>query len=95
MKKNYIIRRHKQIEPKGIKQLDLHEFRHHQVHNVVEDFILMTSEPVLKIITGNSNRMLELVVEVLCEYGFKYEYESWSNLGSIIAYEYQTMTKKI
>ena len=47
----------------------------------------MTSEPVFKIITGNSNTMLELVVEVLCDYGFKYEYANWSNLGAITAYE--------
>jgi hypothetical protein len=47
----------------------------------------MTSEPMLKIIVGNSNRMLELVRKVLCEYDFEYEYESWSNLGSIIVYE--------
>ena len=77
------------------RELDLHGVKHHQVYDVVEDFILLTSEPIFKIIIGNSNRMLELVVEVLCEYGFKYEYESWSNLGSIITYEYQTMTEKI
>ena len=89
MKMNRIIRRHKQIEPKrcGIKSLDLHGVRHCQVHDVVEDFILMTPDPVFKVITGNSSTMLELVVEVLCDYGFKYEYETWSNLGAVIAYE--------
>ena len=89
MKMNRVIGRHKQIKPKrcGIGSLDLHGVRHYQVHDVVEDFILTTSEPVFKIITGNSNMMLELVVEVLCDYSFKYEYESWSNLGAITAYE--------
>ena len=70
-----------------MKELDLHGVKHQQVHRIVEDFILTTSEPMLKIIVGNSNRMLELVRKVLCEYGFEYEYESWSNLGSIIVYE--------
>lgn len=69
-----------------MKELDLHGVRHNQVHNLVEDFILKSSSPVLKIITGNSNRMLELVREVLCEYGFKYEYEHWFNLGAIVVF---------
>ena len=89
MRMNRIIRRHKKIEPKrfGIKSLDLHGVMHYQAHDVIEDFILMTPDPVFKIITGNSNTMLELVVEVLRDYSFKYEYESWSNLGAITAYE--------
>ena len=71
----------------GNRELDLHGVRHHQVYDVVEDFILLTSEPIFKIIIGNSNRMLELVAEVLYDYGFKYQYESWSNLGAIVVYE--------
>jgi len=47
----------------------------------------MTSDPIVKIITGNSNRMLELVKEVLGKYSLKYDYETWSNLGAIVAYE--------
>jgi hypothetical protein len=76
---------------KGVRDrmqvLDLHGVKHHQVNDIVEDFILMTSDPIVKIITGNSNRMLELVKEVLGKYSLKYDYETWSNLGAIVAYE--------
>ena len=70
-----------------MKVLDLHGVRHHQVFDLVEDFILLSEDPVFRIITGNSNRMLELVKEVLTKYSLKFDYVSWSNLGSIIAYE--------
>ena len=36
-----------------MQELDLHGVKHQQVHRIVEDFILMTSEPMLKIIVGN------------------------------------------
>ena len=70
-----------------MKVLDLHGVRHHQVFDLVEDFILLSEDPVFRIITGNSNRMLELVKEVLTKYSLKFDYVDWSNLGAIIAYE--------
>lgn len=70
-----------------MKVLDLHGVRHHQVFNLVEDFILLTPDPIFKIITGNSNRMLELVKEVLDKYSLKFDYANWFNLGAIIVNE--------
>ena len=67
--------------------LNLHGVRHSNVYNVVEDYILLTTESTFKIVTGNSNKMLELVVEVLSQYGFNYRFETWWNIGAIIAYE--------
>jgi hypothetical protein len=67
--------------------LDLHGVRHHQVFDLVEDFILLSEDPVFRIITGNSNRMLELVKEVLTKYSLKFDYVDWSNSGAIIVYE--------
>ena len=67
--------------------LDLHGVRHHQVCDLVEDFILLSEDPVFRIITGNSNRMLELVREVLTKYSLKFDYVDWSNSGAIIVYE--------
>ena len=67
--------------------LDLHGVRHHQVFDLVEDFILLSEDPVFRIITGNSNRMLELVREVLTKYSLKFDYVDWSNSGAIIVYE--------
>ena len=70
-----------------MKVLDLHGVRHHQVFNLVEDFILLTPDPIFKIITGNSNKMLELVKEVLDKYSLKFDYVNWFNLGAIIINE--------
>ena len=67
--------------------LDLHGVRHHQVHDVVEDFILLSSDPIFKIITGNSLKMLELVKVVLTKYYLKFDYVDGSNSGAIIVYE--------
>ncbi len=54
------------------KQLDLHGVRHHDVERLVENFVLL-NEPPLRIITGNSPKMLSLVSEVLDRHEFKYE----------------------
>ena len=67
--------------------LDLHGVRHKEVSGLVENLIRSSKEPIFKIIVGNSNRMLELVSEVLSKHSFKYDYENWSNMGSIIAYK--------
>ena len=54
------------------KQLDLHGVRHHDVERLVENFVLLNELP-LRIITGNSPKMLSLVSEVLDRHEFKYE----------------------
>ena len=52
--------------------LDLHGKRHEDVDRIVENFILLSEVPS-KIITGNSDKMVELVVEVLDRCDIKYE----------------------
>ena len=54
------------------KQLDLHGVRHQDVKRLVENFVLL-NEPPLRVITGNSSKMLSLVSEVLDRHEFKYE----------------------
>ena len=54
------------------KQLDLHGVRHQDVKRLVENFVLLNELP-LRIITGNSPKMLRLVSEVLDRHEFKYE----------------------
>ena len=54
------------------KQLDLHGVRHEDVERLVENFVLLNELP-LRIITGNSPKMLSLVSEVLDRHEFKYE----------------------
>ncbi len=55
-----------------IKQLDLHGIRHNEVDRLVENFVLLNNSP-MRIITGNSDKMVELVVEVLDRCDIKYE----------------------
>ena len=54
------------------KQLDLHGVRHQDVKRLVENFVLL-NEPPLRVITGNSFKMTNLVSEVLDRHEFKYE----------------------
>ena len=56
----------------SINQLDLHGIRHSDVDRVVENFILLNEYP-MRIITGNSDRMTELVLIVLRRHNIEYE----------------------
>ncbi|MDA9561084.1 hypothetical protein N9S06_00385 [Gammaproteobacteria bacterium] len=54
------------FKEKGITHLDLHGIKHYDVNNEVLDFIYQhQSEIPLIIICGNSNRMIEIVQEIL------------------------------
>ena len=54
------------------KTLDLHGVKHEDVDRIVENFVLL-NKPPLTIITGNSDRMRELVTFVLdrCNIGYE------------------------
>ena len=56
----------------SINQLALHGIRHSDVDRVVENFILLNDSP-MRIITGNSDRMTELVLTVLHRHKINYE----------------------
>lgn len=66
--------------------LDLHGVRHYEAERLVENFVVMNQLPV-KIITGNSPVMKEIVNDVLGMYGLVGEPETYWNLGSIIVRE--------
>lgn len=66
-----------------METLDLHGVRHEKVSLLVENFVLVHPMPV-RIITGQSHAMLELVIEVLKKYNFKWENETYWNLGSLL-----------
>jgi hypothetical protein len=55
-----------------IRRLDLHGIQHGDVDRIVENFVLL-NEPPLRIITGNSDMMVELVVKVLDKHNIPYE----------------------
>ena len=68
-----------------MKVLDLHGERHSNVDRLVENFVLLNECP-LKIITGNSSRMKELVQDVLKRHGFKSSYEINSHIPRFYNY---------
>ena len=57
-------------------KLDLHGVRHTEVERLVENFVLL-NEPPLTIITGNSQRMAEIVINTLVIHNINFE--RWSN----------------
>ena len=55
-----------------MNKLDLHGIKHSEVDRLVENFVLLNETP-MRIITGNSDRMIELVIEVLNRHNIEYE----------------------
>ena len=53
------------------KKLNLHGVKHEDVDRLVENFVLL-KEPPIKIITGNSERMTELVLNVLSRHDIEW-----------------------
>jgi len=66
-----------------MKTLDLHGFYHYQIERIVVNFIFLNDLP-LKIITGDSTKMKQIVFELLDEYDFLYVPESNINFGAYI-----------
>jgi hypothetical protein len=51
-------------------KIDLHGIRHRDVDRLVENFIFMNQDRVpLEIITGNSQKMIDLVSDVMNRHG--------------------------
>ena len=46
----------------SLNKLDLHGVRHDDVDRLVENFVLLNETP-MRIITGNSDKMIELVIQ--------------------------------
>ena len=64
-----------------MKELDLHGFRHEEVDRIVENFVLLNDLPV-RIITGNSNKMIRLTKKVIDRHQLKWEHHN-PNFGEI------------
>jgi hypothetical protein len=65
-----------------MKELDLHGLKHYDVRDVVENFILINDTP-FRIITGRSDKMIELVETTLKKHHFDF-YTPAHNPGEII-----------
>lgn len=67
-----------------MEELDLHGIFHSDVKNKVENFVLMNSKNLpVRIITGDSQRMRTLTVNILDKYKFNYDIPAY-NPGEII-----------
>ena len=55
-----------------MNKLDLHGIRHSEVDRLVENFVLLNDKPI-RIITGNSDTMIRLVLKVLERHDITYE----------------------
>ena len=58
------------------KRLDLHGVKHEDADRLVENFVLL-NEPPMKIITGNSEKMTLMTLDVLNRHDFLWE--RWAN----------------
>ena len=67
-----------------IQPLDLHGVKHADAIKIVEDYVLQyQQECPLKIITGNSDKMKKIVINVVKSYGFNYLDGDFYNRGYI------------
>ena len=73
------IQKYNTIEP-----LDLHGIKHIDVYILVEDYVLKYQENCpLTIITGNSDKMKKIVIDVLVKHQFNYSEGNYYNRGYI------------
>ena len=69
-----------------MKQLDLHGTLHRDVEKAVIDFVHRNDTP-LKIITGNSQTMKDIVLSTLYHFSLDAYEESSYNHGALIVFE--------
>ena len=66
----------------SIKSLNLHGVNQEDVDRIVENFVLLNELPV-RIITGNSRKMIELTKKVIDRHQLKWEHHN-PNFGAMI-----------
>ena len=68
-----------------MKELDLHGTKHFQIEKKLDSFFVNACPPLV-IITGQSQRMKDLVSQIANRYGLKAK-ASLSNPGRLVIYE--------
>ena len=66
--------------------LDLHGKSHYEVSRILDEFIweaMKSNAYDIEIVTGNSSRMKQFVIEVIEEYRLEYEIGNYWNPGFI------------
>ena len=69
-----------------IETLDLHMTRHASADNKVREFLNFADLPA-RIITGKSRQMRQIVIAIVKEYEYSYNFESAHNFGALIIEE--------
>lgn len=67
-------------------KLDLHGKSHYEISNLIDKFIwnaMQSNKNQVEIVTGNSSRMKQFVIQSLKEYKMKYEIGDVINQGYI------------
>jgi hypothetical protein len=68
----------KTFEESGIRCLDLHGVRHDNVEIELIDFCYKYQEQIpLKIICGNSKKMMDICIKTLGNYGIDYDFQRY------------------
>jgi len=71
-----------------VKSVDLHNLPHDVAERVVFNFIMNNCDELpVEIITGKSERMRQIVIDIVERYEFGYHYSKFSNVGSLIITE--------
>ena len=66
--------------------LDLHNLYHHEVEKYVTEFINFL-DPPFKIITGKSEKVRSIVIEIIKRYDWTHHDEYYQNYGCLIIME--------
>lgn len=70
-------------------KLDLHGKSHYEISNLVDKAIwnaMQCGKSDIEIVTGNSDRMKEFVIEVIKEYKLDYQIGNYYNNGYILVF---------
>jgi|TARA_R100001463_G_C3394819_1_gene207339 DNA-nicking Smr family endonuclease len=71
-----------------VKSIDLHNLPHDVAERVVFNFIMNNCDNMpVEIITGKSDRMRQIVIDIVEHYNFGHHYSKFSNAGSLIITE--------
>tara|TARA_R110000787_G_scaffold31864_1_gene84339 strand:- start:730 stop:966 length:237 start_codon:yes stop_codon:yes gene_type:complete len=76
-----------------MKTLDLHNIQHEAAASLVYNFVMENIDHMpLRIITGKSTYMQDIVIQVINEAKFGYHYDMFENWGCLIITERKWQT---
>tara|TARA_Y100001938_G_C8037636_1_gene404278 strand:+ start:180 stop:407 length:228 start_codon:yes stop_codon:yes gene_type:complete len=70
----------------NLPTLDLHHLSHKEAGDIVIDYINFL-DPPFQIITGKSEKMRNIVIEIIKDYGWAYHDQYFDNYGCLVIME--------